>query len=104
MSGGGNVAGHRSCGLIDLAMLLSPLVRSPLLSRREARIAELSPYTTARDGHYDRLNGRDLLTRDPEVSGNARVLLHSGIAADRHRRCQVQHDGGALIQNLVVAS
>ena len=84
-------------------MLAGALRRGPSLIRFALpRLTELSPNLPASDGLNDRLYGLDLGGADPLFFGDAKVGLHSGIAAHRHGRSQVQHDRRSLVQDVVV--
>jgi len=45
-----------------------------------------------RDSHYDRLDRTDLLISYSLFFGNAKVILHSRITSDSHRRSQMYHE------------
>lgn len=55
------------------------------------------------DGHYYGLHSAQFIIGDAFFSGHARVMFHSGIAADGHGRGHVDHERGFRFQNVVVA-
>ncbi len=54
--------------------------------------------------HHDSLNRPDFVVRNALFPGDAKVVFHSRVACDRHGRCQVDHQGGFWIEDLVVPS
>jgi hypothetical protein len=64
---------------------------------------ELSVDLSGRNRHDYRLDCADFLFSDPHVLGNAKVVLHSWIAAQRHGGSKVDHEGCLWLKNLVMA-
>jgi hypothetical protein len=64
---------------------------------------ELSIDLSGGNRHDDSLDCADLNFGNPHVLGNAKVVLHSRVAAQRHGRSKVNHEGCFRLENLVVA-
>jgi hypothetical protein len=60
--------------------------------------------SATRNGHYYRLHGPELIIGYPLFLGHAKLMLHSRIAVNSHRRSHVDHERGLRLQNLVIAS
>ncbi len=54
--------------------------------------------------HDDGLHSTDFLITNPDFFGDPKVAVHSRIATTGHGAGQVQHDGGSLVEVLIVAS
>ena len=83
-------------------LFLSVLFLALSLNASSTSFPELGSHPSRRHRHDDGLNRSHLLTRNSGFFGYAKVLLHSRVAGNRHGRCQVDHDGGSLVENTVV--
>jgi DNA-binding transcriptional ArsR family regulator len=65
--------------------------------------AELRLHPSRRDRHHDGLDGADLVVRVSFLPGDAKVVPHSGVAAEGQRRGQMDHQRRLCVEGLVVA-
>lgn len=67
------------------------------------RLSELSSDTSGGNRHDDRLDGSDLVLGEADFFGYAEVALHSGVATDRHRCREMNHQCHLRLEDGIVA-
>jgi hypothetical protein len=75
-----------------------------VLARPGLSFLELRAYAASGDGHHDCLCDGYFLICDTLIPGDAKVVLHSGTASDRHRGCEVKQQGCLHVEDVIAAN